>query len=164
MHSALVASFSDRLHTLTFLAAIWVHSAPMLKRMLACQTNIVQPKLHTVKHHFLRNVFKSKPETAPISKSQGRLLWRWANAQNVSYTTNLTDEKHTISTFVHQNPYSAFSPNQKKPSFFKPSLPVPKSTNNTTCTHKKIVLTVYLFAFFVSCCFSIHYFAIGFSL
>ena len=49
------------------------------------------------------------------------LLRRRGNARNVSYTPYPTGEKHTISTFVDQNsnPYSAYSPTQKKQFFSK---------------------------------------------
>ena len=43
-----------------------------------------------------------------------------AEARNVSYTPNLTGEKHTISTVFDQSPYLAYSPTQKKKhSFFQ---------------------------------------------
>ena len=53
------------------------------------------------------------------------LFWRRANASNISYTSNLTGQKHTLPT-LDQNLYSAFSLTQKKPRFFFSKLVFPR--------------------------------------
>ena len=65
---------------------------------------------------------RSLPTTGTTS-SVFRLLRRRSNARNGSYTPNLTGEKHTISTFVDQNPFDSILANAEK-SLFQTSLPL----------------------------------------
>ena len=48
-----------------------------------------------------------------------REVWCTTNARNVSYTPNLTGGKHTISAFVDQDPFTAYSPTQENIFFSK---------------------------------------------
>ena len=52
------------------------------------------------------------------------VLRRRANARNVSYTSNPTGEKYTISTFVDQTHIQKSRQRRKNRVFFKTSLPV----------------------------------------
>ena len=47
-----------------------------------------------------------------------------ANSRNVSYTPNLSGEKHTTSAFADQNLFTGYSPMQKKQFFFKIIFPI----------------------------------------
>ena len=49
---------------------------------------------------------------------------RWANAQNVNYTPNLTGEKHTIPTLADQTHIQLTCQRRKTQFIFKTSLPV----------------------------------------
>ena len=65
-----------------------------------------------LKRPFSQQLFKISLQSAPTK----------VNARNVSYT-NLSVENHTISAFVHPKKFTAYSPTQKRKTFFKTSLP-----------------------------------------